>query len=75
MKDHTPWFHAVRGVYFARRQDGAVLIGTGTSHTTVGADYHVIDADTWASAVAHVSAVGEDATTFAAAKALHNPDE
>lgn len=61
-------FHARQGWYFRRGEDGSVTIwpGEGTEIT--------LDADSWCSVVASVSAPGEAYETFAAAKRLHLGD-
>jgi hypothetical protein len=58
-------FHAKEGWYFERLEDGGVRV--------TFSNYHVdLDANTWASAVASVSAMGENAETFEAALEWHN---
>jgi hypothetical protein len=62
-------FHARDGWYFQRAEDGGVLITAVTSETQ--RQVVKLDAATWASAVASVSARGENAETFAEAGRLH----
>ena len=62
-------FHARDGWYFKRTEAGGVRITVVTSPTRF--ETVDLDADTWASAVASVSARGENAETFAAAGQLH----
>lgn len=58
-------FHARDGWYFERLEDGSVrLFGDGSVHVD-------LDPDTWASAVASVTAQGENRETFDAARKLH----
>jgi hypothetical protein len=59
-------FHAKEGWWFRRDDDGAVAISTPTETVTV-------DANTWASIVASVSAAGET-FAFQAARRLHEGD-
>jgi len=65
-------FHARDNWFFRREDDGSVRIvapdsmGPG-AHQTV-----VLDANTWASAVASVSAAGETSETFQAARQFHD---
>lgn len=71
MTIESPGFHAHSGWFFRREPDGSVRIlapdslGPGAQQTVV------LDAGTWASVVASVSASGEDGTTFRAAERLH----
>jgi hypothetical protein len=58
-------FHARAGWYFRRGEDGSVTIWPGEGEEIT------LDADSWASVVASVSAAGESSVTFALAKALH----
>jgi hypothetical protein len=67
--DNPKGFHARDGWYFRRTDGGGVLITAVTSETR--SDVVLLDAATWASAVASVSARGENAETFAEASRLH----
>lgn len=67
----SPGFHAHSGWYFRREDDGTVRIVAPDS-LGAGANQRVeLDAGTWASVIASVSASGGTSETFAAAKALH----
>jgi len=64
-------FHARDGWYFRREADGSVRI-LGPDSAGPGAHQSVtLDADTWASVVASVSAQGETSESFIAANDLH----
>jgi hypothetical protein len=74
MTVESPGFHAHSGWYFRREPDGSVRI---TAPDSLGPGAHqtvVLDPGTWASAVASVSASGEDGATFRAAERFHNGD-
>ena len=67
-------FHAKGGWFFKRTEEGGV-------HIVKGVQYHngaqiteevCLDADSWASIVASVSARGETAETYKIAKGFHN---
>lgn len=58
-------FHAKDGWYFGRTEEGGVHIVSPNEEIR-------LDADTWASAVASVSAKGDIAEAFQEAKKLHN---
>lgn len=62
------WFHYRDGVYFVRQQDGAVRIEQGDKEIAV------IDPHSWSSVVASMSAPGEDARTYEAARDFHGFD-
>lgn len=71
MTTHNPGFHAQDGWYFRREPDGAVRI---LAPDSLGPGAHqavTLDANTWASVVASVSASGETAATFEAARGFH----
>lgn len=59
-------FHACDGWYFKRGEDGSVTIWAADGDAEV-----TLDADSWASVVASVSASGESYVTFEIAKRLH----
>lgn len=64
-------FHARDGWYFRRQADGAVRI---LAPDSLGPGAHQLvdlDANTWASVVASVSAVGESIETWREALAFH----
>jgi len=62
-----PGFHAHSGWYFQRSPDGSVTV-TDTGHAETSLR---VDASTWASIVASVSATGETAETYRGALAFH----
>jgi hypothetical protein len=67
-------FHAHSDWYFRRKEDGSVLI---TAPDSLGPGAHqvvTLDANTWASVVASVSASGETAETWNAARQMHAGD-
>lgn len=68
------WFHAKDGWLFRRADEfGGVEIEKRTNDRAQNPEMYVaFDADTWASIVASVSALGETSATFQAAKALHS---
>lgn len=57
-------FHAKDGWTFERTEDGGVHL------VSPGADV-ILDADTWCSAVASVTARGDNAATFHEAQTVH----
>lgn len=57
-------FH-VGGLYFARTPDGGVQVTNGLIRLAV------MSASEWASVVASVSLLGDNATTFSLAETLH----
>jgi hypothetical protein len=57
-------FHERDGWYFRRMQDGSVRIRKDLTS-------HIIDADAWASIVAHCSASGENSGSFHLAEKMH----
>ena len=59
-------FHARQGWYFRREPDGSVRIFVDSLDGGI-----ILDANTWASVVAHVCARGENFDTFTAAVAFH----
>jgi hypothetical protein len=59
-------FHARAGWYFRRGADGSVTIWAAEDGAEI-----TLDAGSWASVVASVSAPGESSATFAAARRLH----
>jgi hypothetical protein len=61
-------FHAIQGWYFRRGADGSVVVrhGNGPDQEDV-----TLDANTWASVIAHVCARGENAATFQDAQDFH----
>ena len=61
-----PIFHTHDGLYFTRFTDGSV----GVVHDPSGL-VMMLDANTWASVVASMSAKGEDSLTFNAALRFH----
>jgi fructoselysine-6-P-deglycase FrlB-like protein len=61
-------FHAHSGWYFERLEDGSVRLSAMGATELMSATFN---ADTWASAVASVSADGETAETFRAALEFH----
>jgi hypothetical protein len=69
----SPGFHSREGWFFRREDaDGSVRL---TAPDSAGPGAHqtvVLDANTWASAVASVSAAGEDGATFRRALDTHN---
>ena len=67
----TPGFHARDNWFFRREDDGSVRI---LAPDTMGPGAHqavTLDANTWASVVASVSARGETSETFQAARDFH----
>jgi hypothetical protein len=62
-------FHASDGWYFQRGEDGTVTISAAVQRST---EQVTLDAATWASVIASMSAAGETATTFHAARLLHS---
>jgi len=71
MTVESPGFHTHSGWYFRHEAGGAVRI---TAPDSLGPGAHqtvVLDPGTWASAVASVSASGEDGATFRAAERFH----
>lgn len=69
----TSRFHAQGGLYFTRIKGGGVVVGLpGASvQAEAGEASVVLDAATWASVVASMTAVGENSDTFARALCLH----
>lgn len=71
-------FHASNGWYFERQEDGSVKILKDLRVEELPIKHIpaligiTLDADTWCSVVASVSATGDDASTFFAAEATHN---
>lgn len=71
-------FHSRDGLHFERREDGAVAVtievsgqdGNGRAFSWPR-EYVLLDANTWASAVASVSAYGENGESFRAAELFH----
>ncbi len=67
-----PKFHYKDNWYFERLEDGSVMIthpdGPGLNSEP---EEFIIDADSWASIVAHVSSRGEKADTFREASLFH----
>jgi hypothetical protein len=77
-EETTLSYHARDGLHFERRKDGSVAVTIEVSGQDANGrafswprEYVLLDADTWASAVASVSAAGENRETFDAAVALH----
>lgn len=69
---HRFAFHARDNWFFRREDDGSVHI---TAPDSMGPGAHqvvTLDADTWASVVASVSAGGETSETFHAARRFHD---
>lgn len=71
-------FHSRDGVHFERRSDGSVAITVEVSGTDANGrafswprEFVLLDANTWASAVASVSAYGENGESFQAASLFH----
>lgn len=71
MTVESPGFHASGGWYFRREPDGSVRLMAPDSLGPGAHQLVTLDANTWASAVASVSAGGETAESFRAAEALH----
>lgn len=74
MSIESPGFHAREGWFFRREPDGSVRLQAPDSagpgaHQTV-----VLDANTWASAVASVCLAGENGTTYRRALAYHSDE-
>lgn len=65
------FFHVKNGLCFERLSDGAVRIFKQESHILEVVWEERIDADSWASVVASVSAYGENSASFQAAEMLH----
>ena len=63
-------FHAKDGWYFERMEDGSVRISAAVQRST---ETLVVDAATWASIVAAVSATGGTSETFYAALQAQRP--
>ncbi len=75
-------FHANRGLYFQRREDGSVwvekrvpLVGPIDDHTAsplfAVVEHWAMTADEWASVIASMSARGETTATFQDARDFH----
>lgn len=69
--DENNGFHAREGWYFRREEDGSVRIMAPDSLGPGARQVVTLDANTWASAVASVSAEGETADTFGRARDFH----
>jgi hypothetical protein len=65
-------FHAKDGWFFRREDDGSVHISAPDSMGPGAHQVVTLDADTWASVVASVSARGETADRFAKARRFHD---
>jgi hypothetical protein len=65
-------FHARDNWYFRREDDGSVRIMAPDSAGPGAHQVVTLDANTWASAVASVSADGETTETFHAAQRFHD---
>jgi hypothetical protein len=68
----TPGFHARDGWYFRREDDGSVRILAPDSLGPGAQQAIVLDASTWASVVASVSAAGETGETYRTALLFHS---
>ena len=71
-------FHTQDGLYFQRGKDGSVVATRATPEMKDPSEVQVLfvlDANSWASVVAHVSRLGSTSEGFAAASALHLPQE
>jgi hypothetical protein len=68
----TSGFHARDNWFFRREDDGSVRILAPDSMGPGAHQVVTLDADTWASAVASVSAVGETSESFQTARRFHN---
>lgn len=68
MAVHHPGFHAQEGWYFERQPDGSVKISAAVQRCT---ESIVLDADTWASIAASVSAAGETSVRWQQAREFH----
>lgn len=75
MTIENPGFHAHDGWYFKREVDGSVRILAPDSLGPGASQRGDFDADTWASIVASVSAMGGTSETFQAALKLHGKTE
>lgn len=64
-------FHHQNGFCFERRPDGSVRIFKLRAGDNFVEWEHVLDGDSWCSAIASVSAKGGDGETFNAARELH----
>lgn len=71
----TSGFHARDNWFFRREDDGSVRILAPDSMGPGAHQVVTLDADTWASAVASVSAIGETSETFQAARCFHGGEE
>lgn len=74
LKVTQPTFHAREGWFFLRGDDGSVRIQRRSEAGLLGDDVLAdvtLEASSWASVVAFVSASGENARSFAAALAFH----
>jgi len=68
----TSGFHARDNWFFRREDDGAVRILAPDSLGPGAHQVVTLDADTWASVVASVSAGGETSESFQAARRFHD---
>lgn len=71
-------FHSRDGLHFERRENGSVAVTVEVSGTDANGrafswprEFILLDADTWASVVASVSAYGENGESFRAAENFH----
>lgn len=64
-------FHWTDGVFFERTDDGSVKVTKGGGFDTDGETLFVIDANSWASIVASVSAGGEGGGRYFRALSFH----
>ncbi|MFI7126011.1 hypothetical protein ACIBQ1_09975 [Nonomuraea sp. NPDC050153] len=71
MSDVPKGFHAKNGWYFRREDDGSVHIAAPDSMGPGASQVVTLDANTWASVVASVSATGETGDTFSQALVFH----
>lgn len=67
-------FHAKGGWFFRREDDGAVHITAPDSMGPGARQVVTLDANTWASVVASVSAAGETGDSWRQALAFHGGD-
>jgi hypothetical protein len=68
MAVHHPGFHAQDGWYFDRQGDGSVKISAAVQRCS---EEIVLDADTWASIMASMSAAGETSVRYQQARRFH----
>lgn len=64
-------FHWKDGIHFERTKDASVRVTRGRGFDDDGEELFTIDPNSWASIMAHVSALGGTSENYAAAQALH----